>query len=169
MSIQIEVINVKNFKNYWFKFHFSVWVEESLVSFKRKSGKVCDIFVQLSVNLLAIVSVYLRETSTKPLGMLTHLLALVIPASIGQQVRAAAAFLTVNWLDLSTGLCYSLLLTVSFWPLSNLPSLVHFRSRERFRAQAVCVGFAPKQRKGSSEWHPHTTTAHHRVTVSFVN
>ena len=43
---------------------------------------------------------------------------------------------------------------LSFWPLTDLPSLVHFRSH----AHAVCVGFAPKQTKGSSDRHSHTPT-----------
>ena len=34
-------------------------------------------------------------------------------------------------------------------------SLVHFESRGRSRAQALCVGFAPKQTMGFSDWHPH--------------
>ena len=46
-------------------------------------GEVCDTFMQLSVHLQAIEGMYLRETSTKPLGILTHL-ALVKPASVGQ-------------------------------------------------------------------------------------
>ena len=44
-----------------------------LGQFQAREG-VCDPFVQLSVHLQAIAGVYKRETSTKPLGMLTHLL-----------------------------------------------------------------------------------------------
>ena len=58
-----------------------------------QEGEVYDTFVQLSMLLQAIVGVYLCETPTKTLGMLTHLLALVKPASVGQLVQAAA-FLT---------------------------------------------------------------------------
>ena len=59
---------------------------------------------------------------------------------------------------LSTGLFCSLLQTVLFSPpLStnslcfpwDLPSLAHFGSRGRSCAQALCVGFAPKQTKRS--------------------
>ena len=53
------------------------------VSTKRKREEICNTFVQLSVHLQVIAGVYLRETSTKPLGMLTRLLALVNPASVG--------------------------------------------------------------------------------------
>ena len=41
------------------------------VSSKCKWGEVCNIFLLLFVHLQAIAGVYLRETSTKPLGMLT--------------------------------------------------------------------------------------------------
>ena len=63
------------------------------VSSKRRKVEVCDTFVLLSVCLEAIGSVYSHETSTKPRGMLTHLLALVNPASVRQQLLSAA-FLT---------------------------------------------------------------------------
>ena len=46
----------------------------------------------------------------------------------------------------------------------DLPSLVLFWSRRRSHAQALCVGFTPKQTKGSFDWHPHTecpTSCHH--------
>ena len=44
--------------------------------------------------------------------------------------------------------------------LSDLPLLVHFRSRGRSWAQALCLGFAPKQTKRSSaqRTHPHSVT-----------
>ena len=34
----------------------------------------------------------------------------------------------------------------------TLPFLIFFRSRRKSRAQALCVGFAPKQAKESSDW-----------------
>ena len=65
-----------------------------------------------------------------------------------------------------TVLFCSLLLTHFFCLLSGLhsflpsflPSFTHFRSRGRSRAQALCVGFVPKQTKGFSDWHLHTPT-----------
>ena len=72
-------------------------------------------------------------------------------------------FLVLTASVLSTGLFCSLLLT----PLLDLPSLVLFRSRRRSHAQALCVGFVPKQTKKSSDWHLPTPTemnATHRVT-----
>ena len=53
--------------------------------------------VQLSVHLQAIAGVYLRETFSKPLGILTHLLELVNPASVGQPVLAATFLTSVDW------------------------------------------------------------------------
>ena len=52
--------------------------------------------------------------------------------------------------------------------LSDLPSLLHFRSRGRSCPQALCVGFAPKQTKRSSKWRQHKRKriATHRVTYS---
>ena len=66
-----------------------------------------------------------------------------------------------------TVLFRSLMLT-HFFSCTFLPS--SFRSRGRSRALAFCVGFAPKQTKGSSDWHPniHTTNAQHRVTIFWV-
>ena len=69
-----------------------------------REGGVCDTFVLLSVHLQAITGGYLRETSTKPLGMLTYLIALVNPASVGQQVLAAAFLTSVDWSPLCPGL-----------------------------------------------------------------
>ena len=90
--------------------------------------------------------------------MLTYLLALVNPASVGQQVFAVAFLISVDW----SPLCPALISWLTFsWLLSpanfpwDLPSLVLLRSRGRSRAQALCVSFAPKQTKRSSDWFPH--------------
>ena len=54
---------------------------QTWVSYKRKKGEVCDAFVQLSVHLWTIVSMYSSEIPTKPQGMLTNPLMLVNMAS----------------------------------------------------------------------------------------
>ena len=54
----------------------------------------------------------------------------------------------------------SLLLTHLF-SQTFLPS--SFRSHGRSRTLALCVGFAPKQTKWSSEWHPHTHTTNANI------
>ena len=98
-----------------------------------QEGKSLWHFVQLSVHLQAIAGEYLRETSTKPLGMLTHLLALVNLASVGQQVLAVAFWLLLigllsvrlsssDWPILSTSLCCSLLMSPSLFSETFLPS-----------------------------------------------
>ena len=46
----------------------------------REKG-VCDTFVQLSMHSQAMTGVYWNGTSTKPLGMLTHLLTALLPSS----------------------------------------------------------------------------------------
>ena len=81
---------------------------------------------------------------------------------------------SLDCLVLSTGLFCSLLLTVLFspplssdslWLLWGIPSLLHFRSRGRSGAQALYVGFEPKQTKRT--WVAPTQTemnATHRVT-----
>ena len=131
--------------------------------------------------------------------MLTYLLALVNPVSVGQQVPAAAFLTPVDWFPLypthlltdlfcrlvssapfcwqypslfdrplvPTGLCCSLLLTAFFCLLSDLPFLVHFRSRGRSRTQALCVGFAPKKKKRDSlSLTPTETNATYCVTCT---
>ena len=103
--------------------------------------------------------------------MLTYLLALVNPESVGQQVLEVTFLTSVNrallwpalisWLNFSSLLSPAdcpRLLTVSFSLLWNLPFIVFFQSRGRSRAQARCLGFAPKQIKGSADWHPPTPT-----------
>ena len=40
----------------------------------------------------------------------------------------------------------------------SLPSLAFFWSGRRSRVQALCVGFMPKRKKGSSDWHSPTLT-----------
>ena len=58
----------------------------------------------------------------------------------------------LDWPVLSTGLFCSLS------PSLFSETFVLFRSYGRSRTQALCVGFTPKQTKGSSDWHPHTPT-----------
>ena len=92
---------------------------------------------------LAIASVYPSEISTQPLGTLTHLLPLTDLASESTGLNLAAAFL-----------CPS----PSVDSPETLPFFVFFRSRRKSRAQALCVGFAPKRTKESSDWHSLTPT-----------
>ena len=104
--------------------------------------------------------------------MLTYLLALVNPESVGRLVLAVTFQPSVDWFHLCPT---SHLLTDSFsWLLSpadclwDLPSLVLFLSRGRSRTQALCVVFAPKQTKEFSEWHPHTAEAKATPCVTFI-
>ena len=132
----------------------------------------------------------LRETSTKPFTILN--LAFVNPACVGQQVLAVTFWLLLTLFSaLPPSSHYLLLLTVSFSGqqsqtdcsllpclvncslglLSNLPSLLHIRSRGRTRPQALCVGFAPKPTKRTSEWRQHKRKriAPHRVANECKN
>ena len=52
----------------------------------------------------------------------------------------------------------SLRLPLSTDPLWDLPFLLYFRSRGRSRAQALCLGFMPKQTKRFSDRCTHTHT-----------
>ena len=138
----------------------------------------------LSIYMSASLSVALRKTSSKPLGMLT-LLTVVNPASVGQQLLAAAFRTSVDWSPLcstliswlthsvdwslcSLLLCPLLFCWLSFPLLWDLPSLVFFQSRGRSRAQTLCVGFVPKLTKGLSDWHLHTPTQRLLKIVSHV-
>ena len=122
--------------------------------------------MQLPVHLQAIVNVYSSEIPTKSPGIRTHPLKLANPFS-GSTHPSSHLLLPVDCPVLSFSLdCFffsvllsaffcsgtfcSALCFLLFW---DLPFLVFFRSRGRSHAQALCVGFAPKQTKGSSEWH----------------
>ena len=128
------------------------------------------------------------KTLTKPLAMLTYILALVTPASVDQQVLAAAFLTSVDW----SPLCPTLIsLTASFYRLVSAapfcwlfpsldcslmpavlfcsllltvlwdhPSLVP-TSRGRSRAQALLCGFCAKIDKGIlwlAPTHTHTSS-----------
>ena len=150
-------------------------------SSKCKRREVCDTFVSLSAHLQATADVYLSEKSTQPLGMLTPLLALVSPASVSQQVLAAAFLTSVDWSPLCPTLiswqtcfvdwsillpsadCVLLLTDLSCRLISGTFLASSFWSRRRCRAQALCVGFASKQTKLTGT-HTYRNGFHHRVT-----
>ena len=87
----------------------------------------------------------LRETSTKPRGMLTRLWLCSLTAPF--------CWPPFPWTAISSRPSSSALLCqlVSFCLLWDLPSLLYFCSRGRSRAQALCLGFAPKQTKWFSD------------------
>ena len=95
-----------------------------------RKGEVCDTFCAFGELKQACTWV---KTLTKPLAMLTCLLALVNPAYVGQQVLAVV-FLTpvllssLPCLHLLTASFCSLLSTNSCCLLWDLRSLVHFQS-----------------------------------------
>ena len=91
----------------------------------------------------------LRETSIKSLGIFDCLLSLSpsadrpSPGLLSQSDRPPQLSVVdcPLWVPLSTAFC-------PFW---DLPLLIHFRSCGRSRAQALCLGFAPKQTKRFSD------------------
>ena len=106
--------------------------------------------------LWANASVSLSETPTKPQKN-ADLSSCIGQPGICRSTGLSSCLSDFCWLVSS--LPDSHLLTDSFsWLvcpvdcLWDLPSLILFRSRGRSRARALCVGFAPKQTKGSSEW-----------------
>ena len=103
---------------------------------------------QLQAHFQAIAGGYLRESSTEPLGMLSHLLTVRLRLLIAPFCRPCPSL--DSYLKLTVVFCPPLS-TASLCLLWNLPSLLHFRSR----AHAFCVGFVPKQTKRSSEWYQH--------------
>ena len=88
-----------------------------------------------------------RESSTKTTRNANSSLT-VFPHSLLQlTVLPLDCYLTLTGLfcsPLSTTLSLSVPLSTDLSLLSHLPLLVHFRSRGRLRAQALCLGFAPK-------------------------
>ena len=129
------------------------------VSSMCKRGEVCDTFVQLFVHLLVIAGVYLLETSTKPLGMLTHFLTFVNPASVGQQVLAVAFLTSVDWSPLFLTLISWLTCSVdwSLGPFFLRPSgIVGNLARKPF----VCVSCQNKQRNSLTGTHTQRNGCH---------
>ena len=93
----------------------------------------------------------------------------VLPSSLSCFHLLTASFCS----PLSTVFCCPLLLTVSSWLISHADSALLGPSFPRpfsglvgdLSFRPICVGFAPKQSKRFSDWHPpHTTNAQHRVT-----
>ena len=89
---------------------------------------------------------------------------LLLPPSADRPLWTA----TSGWL-LSTALrcqppLFVFLCRQTLCRLWYLPLLVHFRSREGSRAQALCLGFAPKQTKRSSDRRKHTHIHTHTHT-----
>ena len=123
------------------------------VSSKRKKGEICDTFEQLFVDQQAISSVYSSEIPTKSPGMqaltaLSSRLPCFVHFSVlPSYLDCPLPTIFVDCPVLST------VFSILFW---DLPSLVFFRSYGRSRAQDIGVGFAPKLKKGSSDWHSHT-------------
>ena len=132
---------------------------------KGKSVTLCILWANVSVYSNEIVTSYLQ---------CWHL-ALVNPASVGQQVLAVVFLTSVDSLLCPTSVfslppssdCVILCTAISsqlfssalrcqlLCLLSDLPSLLYFWSRGRSHPQALCVGFMPKETKRSSEWCQH--------------
>ena len=111
-------------------------------------------FVTLLCSFLwAITSVYQSEITTQPPGTLTHPLALANPASVSTDPSS----LLSSRLSLTSVDCSVLLTAFCSLPW-DLAFLVFFRSRNKASAQLLCVGFAPKRAKESSDWHSFTST-----------
>ena len=119
-------------------------------------------------------------------------LALVNPASVGQQVLAVVFLTSVDsllcpafifslppsadcvllWTAISSRLFCPPLSTDSLCLPCDLLSFLRFRSRGRSRPQALCVGFVPNQTKRFSDRHTHThtnsTNDHHSITLDII-
>ena len=87
---------------------------------------------------------------TKLLGMLTHLLTALVPSS------RCPLLLTVSFSgQLSQANCSLLPSFVNICLFWDLPSLLHFRSRKRFRPQALCACFSSNNTKRFSDRRQH--------------
>ena len=120
------------------------------VSSKRKKGEVYVTHFCTSPCICRLSwACVLRETSTKPLGILTHLWLSSLTASFCRPCPSLDSYLKPTVL-------FCLPLTIdSLCLLWDLPSLLHFQSRWRSRPQALWVGFTPKQTKRFSDRHQH--------------
>ena len=106
------------------------------VSSKRKKGSFVTILCSFSCICRLSWVCILRETSTKA----TRKANCVPSLPPGLPCRLLSLGSSFNWL-------LSL--------LSDLPLFVHFRSRGRSRAHALCLGFEPKQRDRLPGTHTH--------------
>ena len=98
--------------------------------------------------------------------MLTYTLMLASPASGSTHPSSRLPSTFDDCSHLSSALLCLLLCSASFCSLRNLPSLVLFQSRGKSRAQALCVGFTPKQTKGSFDLHPRQHTQRNKCHPS---
>ena len=99
---------------------------------------------------------YSSEIPTKPLGMLTHFLALINRASSLVCLNCQLPPTSDDWSILSTSLnCYLLLTVPGTFLLSSSSSLVGDLGRKPFG-----VGFAPKQRDPRTGTHSHRNECH---------
>ena len=136
--------------------------------------------MRFSVHLWASACGYSSEILTKPPGTLTHPLTLANPASVStspsSRLSRPSASSDFYRLPFFCPLVCSVLSAALFTPLlcsvsCCLLSSVFFWSRGKSRAQALCVGFAPKQTKGFL-WlapTPTETNATHCVTAKKKN
>ena len=109
-----------------------------------------------NITLKAITNMYSSESPTKSPEMLTHPFTLAKPASQSTGSSSCSLLPTAQFYRLVYSVPFSVLVSsVQLW---DLPSLAIFWSRGRSRTQALCVGFVPKQIKGSSDWHLPTPT-----------
>ena len=112
-------------------------------------------FVTLLCGFLwSTASEYPSDIPTQPPGTLTHLLTL---ADLDSESTGPSSSLSGR---LSLTVAFPRLLLTAFfcWLPWDLASLIFFRSRRKSRVQALCVGYAPKRTKGSSDWHSPTPT-----------
>ena len=91
----------------------------------------------------------LRETSTKPLGMLTHFLTALLPSSHCLLLLTVSFSGQLSQADCSFLPSFVNCLSLSFLGSSFPPSLLVSR-------EALCVGFAPKQTTRFSDRRTHT-------------
>ena len=117
-----------------------------------KKGEVCDTFLTFCKLSWACIRAKFPQSHQESWFILSRWPT----RPLSPQALAPVFF---YWLPCSASFVDWFLLLSAFFcrllPSEILPSLFLFRSRGRSCAQALCVGFAPKQIKGSSDWHPH--------------
>ena len=133
---------------------------QAWVSSKHKKGEVCDTIVH-SVGLRERVLEQNSHKATRNADSFSQPGIFKDLSRLSASSNFCRLVCSLDWSVLPPSLDCSVLPT----DLRDLPSLVLFRSRRRSRAQALCVDFAPKQTKGSSDWHPHNEcpTSCHKI------
>ena len=148
---------------------------QTWVSSKCKKGEVCNTFLAFCELSWAYIwakfpqchqECWLIFSSWLSQHLRPHIPAVACSLLVTALFCPLLCFASFSWLSASPNFCQlpcSLPWSLLLWDVS---SLVLFRSCGRSRTQSLCVGFTPKQTKGSSDLHSYP---HNKCPISCHN